>query len=83
MLRPFGLSVPSSKNKPHLLLLSAGVITTAAFETAYHDVIKKMGSRLEMFSYRKGRRIVLNATQVFSVVAPQSHQCLRNQSDDI
>ena len=33
MLRPFGLSVPSSKNKPQLLILSAGVITAAAFET--------------------------------------------------
>ena len=28
------------ENKPHLLLLSAGVITAAAFETADHDVIK-------------------------------------------
>lgn len=27
------------ENKPHLLLLSAGVITAAAFETADHDVI--------------------------------------------
>ena len=28
------------KNKPHLLLLLAGVITAAAFETADRDVIK-------------------------------------------
>ena len=28
------------ENKPHLLLLLAGVITDAAFETADHDVIK-------------------------------------------
>ena len=28
------------ENKPHLLLLSAGVITAAAFETADYDVIK-------------------------------------------
>ena len=28
------------ENKPHLLLLSVGVITATAFETADHDVIK-------------------------------------------
>ena len=28
------------ENKPHLLILSAGVITAAAFETTDHDVIK-------------------------------------------
>ena len=39
-LRPFGLSVSELENKPHLLLLSAGVITATAFETADHDVIK-------------------------------------------
>ena len=33
------LEGPKLENKPHLLLLSAGVIT-AAFKTADHDVIK-------------------------------------------
>lgn len=33
------LEGPDLENKPHLLLLSAGVITAAAFETADHDVI--------------------------------------------
>ena len=34
------LECPELKNKPHLLILSAGVITAAAFETTGHDVIK-------------------------------------------
>ena len=34
------LECPELENKPHLLILSAGVITTAAFETTDHHVIK-------------------------------------------
>ena len=34
------LECPELENKPHLLILSAGVITAAAFETTDHDVIK-------------------------------------------
>ena len=34
------LECPELENKPHLLILSAGVITAGAFETTDHDVIK-------------------------------------------
>ena len=34
------LECPEIENKPHLLILSAGVITAPAFETADHDVFK-------------------------------------------
>ena len=34
------LECPELENKPHLLILSAGVITAAAFETTDHDVAK-------------------------------------------
>ena len=34
------LEWPELENKLHLLLLSVGIITAAAFETADHDVIK-------------------------------------------
>ena len=34
------LECPELENKPHLLILSASVITTAAFETTDHHVIK-------------------------------------------
>ena len=34
------LECPKLENKPHLLILSAGDITAAAFETTDHDVIK-------------------------------------------
>ena len=58
------------------MILSTGVITAAAFETADHDVIKWMRGRAETFGYRKARRIVSNATQVFTEAFPQpSHQC--------
>ena len=36
------LECPELKNKPHLLTLSAGVITATAFETTDHDVINNI-----------------------------------------
>ena len=55
-----------------------GVITTAAFETTNHDVIKCIGGTVEMFSYRKARRMVLNATQVFTKAFLQPPPSLTN-----
>ena len=37
-----------------------------------------MGGRVEMFSYRKARRIVSNATQVFTETFPQSPPSFTN-----
>ena len=34
------LECPELENKPHLLILSAGVVAAAEFETTDHDVIK-------------------------------------------
>ena len=48
------------------------------FETTDHDVIKGMGGRVEMFGYRKARRIVWNATQVFTEAFPQPPTSLTN-----
>jgi len=39
-VKAFWLKCPELENKPHLLILSAAVITAAAFETTNHDDIK-------------------------------------------
>ena len=48
------------------MLLTADVVATAALKTTDHDVIKRMGCRVEMFGYGKTRRVVSNTAEVLT-----------------
>jgi len=56
----------------HFLLLSTGVAVAALFDTTDHDVIYGVGvvCGVQVFSYRKLRRPVADATQVLTEVFP-------------
>ena len=58
------------KSKPHLMLPTADVFATAVLKTTDHDVIKRMGCRVEMFGNGKTRRVVSNTTEVLTESFP-------------
>ena len=81
------LECPELENKPHLLILSAGVITTAAFETTDHHHITSSEWEAELKRSATGKpgelfRTLRRCSLKRSEAASQSHQCTSGRSDD-
>ena len=52
------------------MLLAVDVAARALFQAKDHDVIRRVGSGVEMFSYKKPTRLVSNTAEVLAEKFP-------------